>query len=581
MAKKKHRKKHPNRPSVTLKREARLLKARQWLPTYEGTKIVRAYRKRFCVDVANAVRDLLELGYEFKPGYVDNLLKSEEIRQEQLRARKEERRQSEYGMTDQDDTFFYIAGYTSGGAPYGVTWDEMSHNMARDRRLNERKHIKPTQVLFSELDGKQKKEALARLDEMIGDYFLGADNLPMDEDRDEILDELCDELTESLDEWAIEPADLSELYGWDGDEDEDDFEDEDEDDEQPEIAPFKEIIPDDELKAAFTSIVNSFVEDYKADGIEIPTFLDSLLVAETERLKIRQFYTKDLGPLLAIMKKPEVMYAWEAGFSKSETRKWLNRQLTRYHKDGYGYFAVVLKDTGKLIGQAGLIKSEVNGENVVEIGYIFDNTAWGHGYAVEAARACVDLAFHELGLNKLHATIRLENTASVKVAEKLGMRKTGQYVKTYQGKEMPHDIYILENMKEEHAMQEVLDFLKKANTYYIATVEGDQPRVRPFGTINLFEGKLYIQTGKKKDVAKQITANPKVEICAFDNGTWLRVACTLVEDNRTETQESMLEAYPSIRGMYAVNDGNNVVYYLKDVMATFYSFGGEPKVVTF
>jgi uncharacterized pyridoxamine 5'-phosphate oxidase family protein len=103
--------------------------------------------------------------------------------------------------------------------------------------------------------------------------------------------------------------------------------------------------------------------------------------------------------------------------------------------------------------------------------------------------------------------------------------------------------------------------------------------VRPFGTINLFEGRLYIQTGKKKHVVKQITANPKVELCAFDSGTWLRVACTLVEDNRTETQESMLAAYPSLKRMYAVGDGNNVVYYLQDVTATFYTFDGEPKTV--
>jgi uncharacterized pyridoxamine 5'-phosphate oxidase family protein len=130
-------------------------------------------------------------------------------------------------------------------------------------------------------------------------------------------------------------------------------------------------------------------------------------------------------------------------------------------------------------------------------------------------------------------------------------------------------------------MQEAHDFLKKAGTYYLSTVEGGQPRVRPFGTINLFEGKLYIQTGKKKDVAKQIAANPKVEICAFDGDTWLRLACTLVEDNRTEAQESMLEAYPSLHGMYEANDGNNVVYCLKDATATFYTFGGEPKTATF
>ena len=130
-------------------------------------------------------------------------------------------------------------------------------------------------------------------------------------------------------------------------------------------------------------------------------------------------------------------------------------------------------------------------------------------------------------------------------------------------------------------MQEVLDFLKKAETYYIATVEGDQPRVRPFGTIHLFGGKLYIQTGKKKDVSKQIAANPKTEICAFTEGTWLRVAATLVEDSSAEAQASMLDAYPSLKGMYAVNDGNTAVYYLKDACATFSTFGGEPKTVNF
>ena len=130
-------------------------------------------------------------------------------------------------------------------------------------------------------------------------------------------------------------------------------------------------------------------------------------------------------------------------------------------------------------------------------------------------------------------------------------------------------------------MQTVHDFLKKAGTYYLATIDGDQPRVRPFGTINLFEGRLYIQTGKKKDVYKQLIINPKAEISAFDGETWIRIAATLVEDNRTVTQESMLAVYPSLRKMYAVNDGNSVVFYLKDAVATFYTFGGEPKVVRF
>ena len=130
-------------------------------------------------------------------------------------------------------------------------------------------------------------------------------------------------------------------------------------------------------------------------------------------------------------------------------------------------------------------------------------------------------------------------------------------------------------------MKTVLDFLKKAGTYYLATMDGDQPRVRPFGTINLFDGKLYIQSGRKKEVAKQIKANPKVELSAFDGNTWIRVAATLVEDNRAEAQESLLEAYPSLRNMYAVNDGNNIVYYLKDATAVFSTFGGEPRKVKF
>lgn len=130
-------------------------------------------------------------------------------------------------------------------------------------------------------------------------------------------------------------------------------------------------------------------------------------------------------------------------------------------------------------------------------------------------------------------------------------------------------------------MQRVHDFLKEAGTYYLATVEGDQPRVRPFGTIHLFEGRLYIQTGRVKPCAKQLSANPKAEICAFHKGTWLRVACELVEDDRVKARKSMLDAYPNLRAMYDENDGNTQVLYLRSAVATFSSFGGEPETVTF
>ena len=130
-------------------------------------------------------------------------------------------------------------------------------------------------------------------------------------------------------------------------------------------------------------------------------------------------------------------------------------------------------------------------------------------------------------------------------------------------------------------MEKVAKFLKEAETYYLATVDGDQPRVRPFGTVNVFDGKLYIQTGKSKDVSKQIHANPKVEICAFKDGAWLRVAGTLVEDDRREARASMLDAYPNLRAMYSEDDGNTEVLYLKDATATFSSFTAAPEVVKF
>lgn len=130
-------------------------------------------------------------------------------------------------------------------------------------------------------------------------------------------------------------------------------------------------------------------------------------------------------------------------------------------------------------------------------------------------------------------------------------------------------------------MEEVYQFLKDAQTYYLATMEGDQPRVRPFGTIHMFEGKLYIQTGKSKEVSKQIVENGKVEICAMRGEDWIRVAGTLVEDDRVEARQSMLDAYPSLQSMYAADDGNTQVLYFKDAVATISSFTKEPEVIKF
>ena len=130
-------------------------------------------------------------------------------------------------------------------------------------------------------------------------------------------------------------------------------------------------------------------------------------------------------------------------------------------------------------------------------------------------------------------------------------------------------------------MDKVLKFLKDVETYYLATVEGDQPRVRPFGTAHVFEGKLYIQTGKVKDVSKQLQQKPKPEICAYKNGEWLRVSGKLIEDDRNEARQSMLDAYPSLQKMYKADDGNTEVFYFENATAIFSSFTHEPQIIKF
>lgn len=130
-------------------------------------------------------------------------------------------------------------------------------------------------------------------------------------------------------------------------------------------------------------------------------------------------------------------------------------------------------------------------------------------------------------------------------------------------------------------MQKVCDFLKTAGVYYLATVENDQPRVRPFGTAHIFDGKLYIQTGKAKPVSHQLAANPKAEICAFHNGTWVRISGELMEDDRVEAKKSMLDAYPNLRSMYNENDANTQVLYFRNATAVFSSFTAPAETVSF
>ena len=130
-------------------------------------------------------------------------------------------------------------------------------------------------------------------------------------------------------------------------------------------------------------------------------------------------------------------------------------------------------------------------------------------------------------------------------------------------------------------MEEVLNFLRKAGTYYLGTVENESPDIRPFGTINIYDGKMYIQTGKKKNVYKQIKNNPKINICAMCSNEWIRIYATAVEDERVEAEQAMLDAYPNLQGMYKAGDGNNVVFYLENVTAKISAFNKNDREIKF
>ena len=132
-----------------------------------------------------------------------------------------------------------------------------------------------------------------------------------------------------------------------------------------------------------------------------------------------------------------------------------------------------------------------------------------------------------------------------------------------------------------NAINEVYEFLKNCGVYYLATMEGNQPRVRPFGTVDLFENRIYIQTGRIKKVADQLKDNPKVEISGMHKGKWIRITAKAVLDNSIEAQTHMLDAYPSLQDRYQPGDGNNEVYYLKNATAQICSFAEDPVTLTF
>lgn len=167
-------------------------------------------------------------------------------------------------------------------------------------------------------------------------------------------------------------------------------------------------------------------------------------ILRTERLILRETTEDDIGELTAILGDAETMYAYEHAFSAAEIRAWLDNQYRRYREDGFGLWAVVLKETGEMIGQCGLTVQNCGGKEVIEVGYLFARAFWHNGYATEAARACRDLAFRQFGVDEVFSIIRDNNSASQAVALRNGMTARGTIVKHYYGMEMPHIVFSIE-----------------------------------------------------------------------------------------------------------------------------------------
>ncbi len=167
------------------------------------------------------------------------------------------------------------------------------------------------------------------------------------------------------------------------------------------------------------------------------------VIIDTERLFMRELVQEDFDDLCKILRDEETMYAYEGAFSEKESHEWLDRQIERYHKWGFGLWAVILKESGELIGQCGLTLQPWKGEEVLEIGYLFRRDMWHKGFATEAAKACKKYAFEVLNASGVCSIIRDTNIPSQNVALRNGMTKTDSVVKHYKGVDMPHFRYIV------------------------------------------------------------------------------------------------------------------------------------------
>jgi len=406
MAKKKKQK----QPHID-KSPVRKRKAKTWIKSYAGTDIVKDYRAHFKgVDVACAVRELQEIGYEFEQDYIKNVLRSEAIRINQVHKKKEAKQESERYNDFQDDNFFFIAGYTSGGAPYGVQWWEMGLEPWED--INGNVDDDGDEILFCYrhydfLKQWEKDSIDSRLRESFSKYVNAHRRLPSRNQQQRLIENIF----ESCPGGALEyTKDFNSIYS--------------------------KIVRKRENK-----FIREGVLPKRFTPTEIKKYFEQSIMLESERLIFRKITQNDFDDLAVMFRDPDVMTAWEHTFTDEQIQKWIDNQISRYQKEIVGYFAVKRKDTDEFIGQMGLLWSDFDELRVLEIGYMLKREYWGMGYAAEGAEALAQYGFAEIGLNKVYASIRPENLRSIRVAEQIGMSAEGSFIKHYNGKDMEHTIY--------------------------------------------------------------------------------------------------------------------------------------------
>jgi len=400
---KKTKKKHPHIDKSSVRKR----KARKWIKTYAGTDVVKDYREHYRgVDITCAVRELQEIGYEFEPGYVESLVVSESIRIEQLRKKKEKKLLEEDYNENQDSMFYFIAGYTSGGAPYGVTWDEMGLKPFEDE-------LDDDEVLFCyrhyEFLNKREKELVdSRLREDFSKFVSKYRRIPSGNQQQNLIEKV----------FASCPGGPL-LYSKDFN------------------STYRKLNRKRENK-----LISKGVLPKRFTPTEMKKYFEQIFMLESERLLFRKITPGDFDELAIMLRDSEVMASLGHTFTDEKIRKWIDDQIVRYRDHIVGYFAAINKDTNEFIGQMGLMWNDFGELRVLEIGCMLKREYWDMGYATEGCAALIQYAFSEIGLNRVYISTRPDNHRFIRVAERIGMSAGDAFTKEYSGVDVKYITYL-------------------------------------------------------------------------------------------------------------------------------------------